>query len=259
MRKRAERTLATMALAGTCFMGFVPMAMAEEVEAAKPEAELAVDVLSQYVWRGYALSDDNIVIQPSMTVSHKGFAFNLWANLDTDNDAADGNNWNETDMTISYDWSMSGVDFGVGYIYYALEDGADDTQEFYAAISKGFEFVTPSFTVYKDTDAAPGWYMNLALESSIPVNEELAVDVGFSVGYLIVDELQVDGGDYSDFHDGVISVAMTFDVVEYVSVTPMLSYSFPLSSEADDLLEASNAGNGDEDILYGGVNVSFAF
>lgn len=252
-----------MALVGTCFIGFVPTVLAEEAapaaEEVRPEAEVAVDVLSQYVWRGYALSDENIVIQPSMTVSHKGFAFNLWANLDTDNDGADGNNWNETDMTISYDWSMSGMDFGVGYIYYALEDGADDTQEFYAAISKEFDFITPSFTVYKDTDAAPGWYLSLALDSSIPVTEDLAIDVGFSAGYLIVDELQVDGGDYSDFHDGVISASMTFDVAQYVSVTPMLSYSFPLSSEADDLLEDSNDGFADEDIFYGGVNVSFAF
>lgn len=262
MRKRVERTIATMALVGTCFIGFVPTVLAEEaapvVEEVRPEAELAVDVLSQYVWRGYALSGENIVIQPSMTVEYLGFGVNLWGNLDTDTEDTNTNSWTETDLTISYDWSMAGMDFGVGYIYYGLE--GDDSQEFYGGISKDFGFMEAGCTVYRDTDAFPGWYISTEVGSSIPVSDDLAVDLGFAAGYLIADDTQVDGGDYSDFMDGVFSVSMTFDVAKFVSVTPMVSYSFPLSSEADDLLELSNDGYGsDEDILYGGISASLAF
>lgn len=266
MRERVERTIATIAVLG-CFMSVSSGALAAEevepvappvVDEVRPEAELAVDLLSQYVWRGTALSNNSLVIQPSMTISYQGFAFNLWGNLDTDNDIEDTNDWNETDLTLSYDWSMVGMDFGVGYIYYALE--GDDSQEFYATLSKELAFVTPSFGVYKDTDAFPGWYMELALDSAIPLGKSLALDVGFKAGYLLVDEGQVDGGDYSDFHDGVFSASMTFPVGQYVEITPLLSYSFPLSSEADDLLESNNdTYSTDEDIIYGGVSVSFSF
>ena len=261
MRESIERTVVMVAMAG-CFMGFAGVALAEEAapapEEVRPEAEFSLDVLSQYVWRGYALSGENIVIQPSTTVSYQGFAFNLWGNLDTDTEDADTNSWTETDMTISYDWAMAGLDFGMGYIYYGLE--GDDSQEFYGGLSKDFGFMNAGCTIYRDTDSFPGWYIATEVGSSIPINDDLAVDLGFTAGYLIADDTQVDGGDFSDFMDGVFSVSMTFDVAKFISVTPTVSYSFPLSSEADDLLEISNDGYGsDEDILYGGINMNLAF
>jgi len=52
----------------------IPAARAEEeVKEDRPTANVSVDVLSQYIWRGYALSKDSAVIQPSVTVSYKGF------------------------------------------------------------------------------------------------------------------------------------------------------------------------------------------
>ena len=57
--------------------------MAEE-KVEVPSADASVAFLSKYVWRGFELSDDSIVIQPSMTVAYKGFGMNLWGNLDTD-------------------------------------------------------------------------------------------------------------------------------------------------------------------------------
>ena len=96
-----------------CCMVTAGFARAEEEE--KPAADLTVSVLSQYIWRGFALSDDGVVIQPSMTIGYKGFAFNLWGNLDTD-PAGDLDNWNETDMTLSYDWVAGPMGFSAGYI-----------------------------------------------------------------------------------------------------------------------------------------------
>jgi len=49
----------------------------------KTTGDFTAAVMSQYVWRGYELSRNSIVIQPSMTVGYKGFSVNLWGNLDT--------------------------------------------------------------------------------------------------------------------------------------------------------------------------------
>ena len=55
---------------------------AEEGE--RPTASADISVLSKYVWRGYELNDDSLVLQPSVTVGYKGFSLNLWGNLDSD-------------------------------------------------------------------------------------------------------------------------------------------------------------------------------
>ena len=68
---------------------------------------------------------------------------------------------------------------------------------------------------------------------------------------------------YSGFHDGSISASVTVPVVKYISVTPSISYSFPLSSDAKDVLKDANAKpgqtKGDADTFFGGVTVSFSF
>lgn len=85
-------------------------------------------------------------------------------------------------------------------------------------------------------------------------------DVGFSAGYMIMDEAELDGDDFSDFFDGVISASITFPISEFFSITPEMYYSFPLSRSADDVLEGGNEDfNADEDVFYGGVSASLSF
>ncbi len=84
MKKSFKTLIVFGVLVGTIVAcGSISAAIAEEE---KPTADLSVALLSQYVWRGYQLSRDSLVIQPSMTVGYKGFGVNLWGNLDTDND-----------------------------------------------------------------------------------------------------------------------------------------------------------------------------
>ncbi len=206
--KYKKTILATVATA-IFLAGTVLTASAEE-EA--PSADLSVSLSSKYVWRGYELSNDSIVIQPSMTVGYKGFGFNLWGNLDTDQDTelfgTDGSNWNETDMTLSYDGSAGIVGYSLGYIYYGL-DGADDTQEIYAGVSVD-TIAAPSLTIYRDYDEFPGWYVNLAVGHSFPITETISLDIGGHVSYLMTDEAttMADPDDptieYSDFLDGLL-------------------------------------------------------
>ncbi len=72
-----------------------------------------------------------------MTAGYKGFGFDLWGNLDTDQDMSlygvDGANWNDTDMTLLYDNAAGMMGYSVGFIYYGV-DGTVDTQEIYGSI-----------------------------------------------------------------------------------------------------------------------------
>lgn len=268
-QKREGRRFFLLVLAVCSLAGQGVLAASEDygdgpvAEMGTPEADASVALLSQYVWRGYALSNDSLVIQPSLTVAYRGLGLNIWGNLDSDQDSTgpmdSSSNLTETDLTLSYDWTLEGVGFGIGYIYYAF-DNAHDTQEFYGVLSMEMAWVSPSLTVYKDIDFYPGWYLSLGLASAIPVTDELTLDVGVTAGYLIADSTQVDGGDFSNFFDGLVSLSLTYPLNQYLSITPEISYSFPLSNEGEDVLQASNASFGsDEDIFYGGVSASFSF
>jgi uncharacterized protein (TIGR02001 family) len=219
-------------------------------EEEKPTAELAMGAYSQYVWRGFAFSDKSVVLQPSLTVSYQGFAANLWGNLDTDEVGLDTANWNETDMTVSYDGAAGKIGYGVGWIYYNV-DGAADTQELYATISVD-TLLSPTLTYYTDIAHLPGLYVTLGISHSLPVAEGLALDLGAQVGYLD------DEADYSELHDGLLSVSMTFALNDYVSLTPELYYSLALSSEAETAIQAVSY-DGDDSHVYGGVSASLAF
>lgn len=241
------------------------MVMGEESNA--PTADVTIGMYSKYVWRGYELSKDSLVIQPSVTVGYRGFAFNLWGNLDTDQATPlydeDGNNWNETDMTLSYDGSYGMLGYTVGYIYYALE-GIDDTQEIYGGLSVDV-IGAPTLTVYRDIASAPGWYITLAVSHSFDLMDDLALNLGAKVSYLAVDDASTlaDPNDatssYSDFHDGVLSLSMSYTVTDNLVITPELYYSFALGGDARDVLEDASADGDDSSFVYGGISASFSF
>lgn len=262
MSKVTRKLLAGVAATGVCLSMFTGMAFAEEE---KPTANFTVGAFSQYIWRGFELSKDSIVVQPSMTVGYKGFSANLWGNLDTDPHSVttdEPNNWNETDLTLAYGWEMGPVALSVGYIYYAL-DAVDDSQEFFASAALSSLLLKPTLTVYRDTDAFPGWYATLAVSHSFPVQGDITLDLGAQMSYLKADEAttfaDTDGSAYSNLHDGVLSVGLTVPVNKYITVIPKLSYTFALSDDAEDLMRRSSKDGNDDDFIYGGVSVSMSF
>jgi len=186
--------------------------------------------------------------------------------MDTDvwNDDGEGsNNWTETDFTLSYERNMGPVDLTGGYIYYAL-DGTDSQEVFVSATYD--TLLSPTLSVYRDMDHFAGWYVTLGVSHSVPLKDKIALDLGAQVSYLDADDASSyadrSGDAYSAFHDGLLSASVTFPVNEYVSVTPELNYSFPLSTDARHLLEDANGdaiGRSDADSIYGGVSVSLAF
>jgi hypothetical protein len=238
---------------------------AEEQE--KPTASVDVGVFSKYVWRGYEFSKDSVVVQPSMTVGFKGVSLNLWGNFDSDTygDERDESKWNETDLTLAYEKSIGILTLSGGFIYYAL-DGVDDSREFYASLSVD-TLLSPTISVYREVAHLPSWYINLGLSHGFELPKGITLDLSASAGYYSSDDddfVEVDkdgnptGGKYKALHDGKVSAGLTIPLMRYLTVSPSLSYSFPLSSKADDLLTATSLSR-KSDFLYGGVTVSFSF
>lgn len=258
------KKISTVLFAGSvCCLAAAGLAFAEEE---KPSAELAMGAYSKYVWRGFELSDDSIVLQPSMTVGYKGFAFNLWGNLDTDYYAVDPNTkeFTEVDMTFSYDWMAGPVGMSAGYIYYGL-DGLDDSQEIYLSAALD-TLLSPTLSIYRDYDSYRGWYVTFGISHSVPVSGDISLDLGAQVSYMKSEDAESNWADpndpsdeYSDFHDGMLSAALSIPINEYITISPEVYYVFALGSDADDLVESASIDGDDDSFIYGGVSVSFAF
>ncbi len=250
-----------------CMLGLMLLAPVQaKAEEERPSADLSVSFMSQYIWRGQELSRDSLVIQPSMTIGYKDFSANIWQNIDTDywDPTADADSLNETDITLSYakDYGDFGVD--VGYIWYSL-GGIDDSQEIYVSLTLN-TLLSPTLTVYREFAHYPWTYITLGISHSIPVGGDMSLDLGLQGSYLMSDDADAypDPGDptdeFNNLHDGLATVALAIPVSRYVTVTPELDWSFPLSNDAADDMKRTNAGHGGKDnFLYGGVTVSLAF
>jgi uncharacterized protein (TIGR02001 family) len=239
----------------------------------RPTASADVAVLSKYVWRGFELSDDSIVVQPSLLLGYKGFSLGLWGNLDTDvnyeSEFAGDSKWNETDFTVSYDRFFGPVAVGVGYIYYAL-DGVDDSEEVFGRIGLN-TFLAPTFTAYREVGNVPAWYLEFGISHSFPIYGQVTLDLAGTVSYYrsdddsfveVDDDLNFTGNRYRNLHNGLITAGLTVPLGDHLSITPLVAYSFPLSSRADDFIRYNSRElglSGDSDFFYGGVSLSIAF
>ncbi|NOY67981.1 MAG: hypothetical protein GXP53_00600 [Deltaproteobacteria bacterium] len=261
MKRSMVKSIFLMVLAVFVFTAPICMA-AEETE---PTASADISVLNKYIWRGYELSDSSIVIQPSVTVSYRNFSFNFWGNLDTDTDsgAATTNRFNETDMTLSYDTSLSGVNIGFGYIYYALNSpGSFDSQEVY--LSAGLDtLLSPTLTVYREIADSPATYINFGVSHAFKLPHEISLELAGSAGYYIsntnnLTEVNDPTEKYKAFHDGLVSATLTVPVDKYITISPMIAWSFLLSEKADHLLKSTSFNN-KSSFIFGGVTCSIAF
>ncbi|NPA49238.1 MAG: hypothetical protein GXO20_04595 [Thermodesulfobacteria bacterium] len=233
----------------------------------KPQADYTVDVLSQYVWRGFALSDDSVVIEPSMTVSYLGFYVNFWGNYDTDQDTNGEAKWNETDFTFgyTYDELPYGLSLNLGGIYYAL-DGTKDSFEIFAGLSGTCPRtgITLGATVYREVSHYPGWWIVLGAgrDFALPY---AGSNLNLSLEAVYLDSQDEgaypdpdDNDEFSDWLYLKLGAEVTIPLGEYFSLTPKVYYSFSLTDDADDLIESISWDN-HHDHFYGGVSLSFSF
>jgi uncharacterized protein YxeA len=250
----------------------------------KVTGEIDLSVLSAYIWRGQELSRDSVVVQPATTVSYKGFSLNVWGNLDTRPysvvDAKYAANYTETDYTISYSKKFGILQVTPGYIYYGLgasyAGGTDylDSQELFLTLGLD-TLLQPTLTAYKEIDHYRQWYFLLGISHVFEFNKIVSLKLAASASYLLsTDETTYAKYDsnslpttdkYNNFHDGTASVSLPIAVYKTLSVTPTISYVFPLCDDARYEMRAygkqgiANPSDRDSSYLYGGVTLSYTF
>ena len=241
------------------------VAMADEAApAAAPaiptSATASVGYMSQYVWRGLVLSDGG-VIQPSIDFNYGGFNANLWANYDRNPDIQQTN---ETDLTLKYTYAIKDLSLSAGYIYYGVV-GANDEEAF--ASASYATILNPSITYYQDLRLGKGGgFAVLSVSQTSPeLWHGITVSGGASVGYDSNDAamgLKRDGSKYAGFFNGELTSSLKIPVTKAISITPSLTYDFPLTRDAAFIMKNSsvaNAGNTNNSVLWGGVTVALAF
>ncbi|MBF0534435.1 MAG: hypothetical protein HQK88_16355 [Nitrospirae bacterium] len=249
---------------------------------------LILSGFNRYVFRGYEIGSNSVVLQPSIAVAYKGFSVKMWGNLDTNETATQsfvpnnpGNkSYNETDITLSYTRTWGIFSLTGGYTYYGVQY-AKQTQELFVA--GAFDVITkPVLSIYRDIDGYPGTYFNLALSHSIPIpgaKEGTTIDLGASFGYMAGSSdywstyetysnaaNRIIGGGYtgskySAFHDGMLMTGVTIPITKSMSAQPVVMYTFPLSSQADRRVNGvSYNPNGaiDPTVTYG-LNLTYNF
>jgi len=263
-------------------------------EEEKPTGDFTTAVLNQYVWRGYEVSRNSVVIQPSMTIGYKGFSVNLWGNMDSKpysaGDSVYSNTWNETDLMLSYTKTLGLFNVGGGYIYYALgalnKDALKraDSQELFATVSLN-TLLTPTLTAYKEIDRYKQWYFLLGISHAFELSPVVSLKLGATASYLLSTYADATlfnmgagyGGypkfdtnaaatndKFSNFHDGTITASIPIKATGKITLTPTLSYIFPLTSAAKDEMKGQGLKGGapaDRDSAYfsGGISASFSF
>lgn len=255
-----------------------------QAEEDKPTGDFTAAVLNQYIWRGYELSRNSIVIQPSMTLGYKGFSANIWGNLDTKPYSAAGASyasaWNETDLTLSYSKTLGLFNVGGGYIYYSLaslnKDAADrdDSQELFATVGLN-TLLSPTLTLYKEIDHYRNWYFLLGISHVFELSKMVSLKLAASASYLLSTDAEkypkFDGNalpttdKFSNFHDGSVSAALPIKATDRITITPTLSYIFPLTGDAKDEMKGYGLkgtalpSERDSSFLVGGILASFSF
>jgi hypothetical protein len=279
--KKNRHILACILAVAVIFTSYAAVLAEEEAkptaDASKPTAAIDLGIFSQYIWRGFELSHNSVVIQPSVTLGYEGFSFNMWGNMDTDlktrGSDAHTSRYTETDLTLSYAKAFGPVKLTGGYIYYALggtppagsqdiNASSLDSQEVFASVTLD-TILSPTLSVYREIAHAPAWYVNFGISHSQPIYEKITLDLGASAGYYYSDNngmVEVNDPDtkYRALHNGLVSAGFTIPFGEYFSVKPLIAYSFPLSSKADDFIKASSISD-HSNFVYGGITLSMAF
>lgn len=263
MNARTHRILA-VALILFCAGGFL---MAQE-PAVTGGASLSLN--NQYVFRGYEYSSENGVIQPYLGITTRGFTFSFWGNIDLEEEATpsfvpdnpDHKSFNEADLTLSYTRSFGKLALTAGWVYYGTQY-ATETQELW--LGAAYDVPTkPTLTVYRDIDAYPGTYVNLAFSHSLTLTEAMTLDMAASAGYFMgdgdywrtydPDAAAYAGEQYQAMHDGMLKAGLTVPLGAGVSLQPVVQYYFPLSGDAGRVTDGASHNPGgrlDDTVVYG--------
>jgi hypothetical protein len=131
--------------------------------------------------------------------------------------------------------------------------------------------------VYKEIDHYHQWYILLGVSHAFELSKSVSLKLAASGSYLKSEDAapgkypKYDGDalatndKYNNFHDGVVTVSLPIAPAKYITVTPLLSYVFPLCDDAKNEMKGrglrgtSTPAERDSSFLYGGITFDFAF
>ncbi len=243
----------------------------------KVTGSASVGLFNRYIFRGYEIGSNSVVIQPALSVSYKGFSLTLWGNIDSNEHSTqsfspdnDGHkSFNEIDMTFSYTYGIERLSLTGGYIYYGTKYTAE-TEELFISATYDM-FLKPTLSIYRDINEYTGTYINLSVAHSVPVYKDIILDLGASAGYFVGDDeywrtyesstVDYTGKKYRAFHDGMVKAGLTIPIAKNSSIQPIAQYWFPLSSKAKKTVDGNSYNhNGKlDDTFVTGINLSLSF
>ena len=241
----------------------------ETTTANKVSGEISLATLSQYISKGEELSRHSIVLQPSVTVRYKGFGATVWSNWDSSPYRDGDDRWNEVEYTLFYGGQYRFLNYEAGYRYDEAFGFSPDTHEIYARLGADV-LLEPTVEISKEVGNDRYWYFLFSLGHSFPlVQEKLALNLSVSAGYLHTNDEntypQVDrhgmetGKAFRNFLDGTLTAELPYNLSENITITPTLSYTFPLCSEAKHLMKYMSMTGKEDHFLYGGLTVTYSF
>jgi hypothetical protein len=250
----------------------------------KPTASVGVDLLSQYVWRGFALSRRSAVLQPSLTVGYRGFSLNVWGNFDASENAPaaitdrKGAKWNETDLTLGYTRDLYQGDLlktltlNLGAIYYAY-DGTiypqGDSLEIYYGLAADFGLAKLTLTGNSEVMHYPGTWLTVGVSRVFELPwYQTTLELGNNFVFLFSRDWAAfpakpqsrpaDTKAFSGPLAGQVYATLNIPVHQYVTVSPKVGFWYGLGGDATELLRWGS-WDAKQNHVYGGVNVTFAF
>lgn len=219
-------------------------AAAQDIQApdqAPPAAEPVVtagaelDVLSNYVWRGFVYSGRDsmggAVVWPSAWVSAHGFTASIFGNYDRNWDPG----WNEYDLTLTYERAVRNLSLAgtyTRYVYYSGDEKAATSEvigRIGYAVGPGEIFTTHAFDVESYRGA---YYMEAGygIERELDARSTLAVDASIAFWPTFIDKYTAEGSGYAEhITDGrvgpiALNVSYLRQLGTYVAVRPHVTF-----------------------------------
>ena len=242
----------------------------------EPEITAQVDIDSSYVWRGLVYNND-MVVQPQITIEHYGVSFNIWGNYNLGSDMSGvSGDFSEIDYTLGYKLPVNWEDLeiSVGMIHYTFPNvtvndaAAEATTELYLSgtlttFADMVVPVIPSITLYGDIDEARGTYVEFAVEVPYELSDVLSASFNVSAGYgntafndFYFDPDQNTSGidaKWDDFSAGVqLAYAVSDDLTASVQLQASMFEGGAVRDGASDTYESQSK-------IWGGVGIAYDF
>jgi len=143
------------------------------------EVSANLAITSNYVWRGMTQTANSPAVQGGIDLGYKGFYLGTWGSNVEFGDTA--NNL-EADFYAGYKYSFSGVEFDIGYIYYAYPNESDAFNFDEAYLGLGYDFgmvgINGKYSIALDSENDTTDYWEVGGDIELPMEFTLAASYG---------------------------------------------------------------------------------